>query len=305
MTKLMEDPEEPSYAATAFASFRDSGVQAFRDQYGREPTGAELQTIGTQAQALANPEASASHLETTPRNIKLANGETIEGAFLVDDPDGAYWLGPDMQRLEGEVLSVLPSSASGPTPTSSLAATMRLRAMWVAESSAANQSALQYELMLSSMAAVREGSLSAGSQGILVTFQKILDPGSVVRESEYARSSSGLSLLSQLEGKYQTIEAGGAGVPISVLQEYVDLARQFAENQAAYTERSRAQINRIAEKYDLDPTLITMPVQFLGEDATPTLREDVPDMNQFLRERRGIVSTDLPPGLGPRVGSVQ
>jgi hypothetical protein len=49
MTLLMKGAEAPTYPSTAFASFRDSGVQAFRDQYGREPTGAELQTIISRA----------------------------------------------------------------------------------------------------------------------------------------------------------------------------------------------------------------------------------------------------------------
>ena len=66
-----------------------------------------------------------------------------------------------------------------------------------------------------------------GSQGVLVTFQKMLDPTSVVRESEYARSSEGLSVISQLEGKIDQWKQGGAGVPVSELENFVNLANGF------------------------------------------------------------------------------
>ena len=61
--------------------------------------------------------------------------------------------------------------------------------------------------------------------------KKILDELSVVRESEYARSPSGLSLFSKLQGTYDKIVTGGAGVPVADLEQFVELARQFAKNQ--------------------------------------------------------------------------
>jgi len=73
-------------------------------------------------------------------------------------------------------------------------------------------------------------SLGAASQGILVTFQKILDPTSVVRESEYARSAEGLSIMSQLEGKYQQLKQGGAGVTIKELETFVSLGQELLGN---------------------------------------------------------------------------
>lgn len=73
-------------------------------------------------------------------------------------------------------------------------------------------------------------SLNAPSQAILVTFQKILDPTSVVRESEYARSSAGESAIRAIQGKIQGITKGGAGVTLEGLREIVDLAEEFLNN---------------------------------------------------------------------------
>lgn len=70
-------------------------------------------------------------------------------------------------------------------------------------------------------------TLNAPAQGILVTFQKILDPTSVVRESEYARSGAGQSLLDSLRGKAQALAQGGAGVTVENLEDFVDTAERF------------------------------------------------------------------------------
>jgi hypothetical protein len=70
-------------------------------------------------------------------------------------------------------------------------------------------------------------SINAASQGVLVSFQKLLDPTSVVRESEYARSAAGLSLVSRLEGFKTKLEQGGAGVSADDLKEFVNTAETF------------------------------------------------------------------------------
>jgi len=296
MTKLMDDPEEPSYATGAFASIRDSLVQQFKAIHGTHPTGAALQDISIRAEALANPETPTSNLGTSPRNLQLASGEEVKGAFLVNDPVGPYWVDPDLRRIEEPVAKVLPASEG---LMATFTPTMTLRDRWIQESASANQSALQYELMKSSLAAAKAGGLAAGSQGILVTFQKILDPGSVVRESEYERSSSGLSLWKQLEGRIQTAIKGGAGVPIKVLEEYVALAREFAENQAASTEKNRKQINAMARTFGLDQSHITNKVEFISDwNLDPTLSADVPDLSEVLGRHRDFTWVPVP-GLEP------
>jgi hypothetical protein len=66
-------------------------------------------------------------------------------------------------------------------------------------------------------------------QTILVTFQKILDPTSVVRESEYARSVAGVSALRRIEGAIQNFIKGGA-VSVSEVKDIYLLAEKFYQN---------------------------------------------------------------------------
>jgi hypothetical protein len=149
------------------------------------------------------------------------------------------------------------AGASGPTPTAALNATRQLRNDFVRETASARTVQQQLALMKSSLQAVQQGREAPGSQGVLVTFQKILDPTSVVRESEYARSASGLSLLQNLEGRMMRITQGGAGVTPAQLAEFVQLAEQFANNQARFANETKGQIDAMASKFGLDPALIT------------------------------------------------
>jgi hypothetical protein len=98
--------------------------------------------------------------------------------------------------------------------------------------------------------------MAAGSQAVLVTFQKILDPTSVVRESEYARSASGLSALNQIQGVFERMAQGGAGVPLQELERFAALADQLVANSGSGLTGRRARLERTAQNYGLDPSLI-------------------------------------------------
>lgn len=67
-------------------------------------------------------------------------------------------------------------------------------------------------------------SIAAASQGVITAFNKLLDPTSVVRESEYARSAEGLALISRVEGQYSRLTQGGAGITADDLQEFSETA---------------------------------------------------------------------------------
>lgn len=122
--------------------------------------------------------------------------------------------------------------------------------------------------------------LNASGQGILVTFQKVLDPISVVRESEYARSADGQAVLARLEGQYQRLSSGGPGMNRASLKEFVDTANVFARRARQYTEKEGQRIRKVARRYGLPEDEIFTDI------STP---EDVPDGPN--------VSPSLPPGV--------
>jgi hypothetical protein len=139
------------------------------------------------------------------------------------------------------------------SPTALLNATMSLRTQVSRETNASRLVDVQLANMEASLKAVKGDADAAGSQGVLTTFQKILDPLSVVRESEYARSAQGLSLLAAIQGKYDLYMEGGAGVPVKELEKFVALARQFAQNQRNSNAVTMESVSSIVEQYKINP----------------------------------------------------
>lgn len=161
-----------------------------------------------------------------------------------------------------------PARPEAMTPGQKFNATRALRNDFTRETAAAREVQTQYQLMSSALDAARRGDLAAGSQGVLVTFQKILDPTSVVRESEYARSASGQALLSRIEGAAQQLARGGAGVPVAELERFVRLAETFAQNQAQAAAETKAQIEAIANDFGIDPARVVRDLGPAGSGAS-------------------------------------
>jgi hypothetical protein len=126
----------------------------------------------------------------------------------------------------------------------------------------------QHNLMSAGMQAALAGNQNFGGQAIINTFNKILDPLSVVRESEYARTQEGLAVLTRLEGLVQKWKDGGTGVPVAELQKMYDLAttavKGYERLLAPQLRRTAAQ----AEQQKQDPKLI------IGEDMMGILNAD-------------------------------
>ena len=111
----------------------------------------------------------------------------------------------------------------------------------------------------------QRGDMLAGSQAILISFNKLLDPDSVVRESEYSRSATGQSALETMRGFVDKLSKGGAGVTLAELESYRRFGQQVVQKALQSTVApERARISRLVEFAGVDPQLI-----FPGRFATP------------------------------------
>src|ERR1051325_2764822 len=115
--------------------------------------------------------------------------------------------------------------------------------------------------------------LNATSQAIISTFNKIIDPSSVVRESEYARSPEGQSLLDALSGRVSALSQGGPGLTKESLKEFVDLAKVFVDNSQQSLQAANAQAIATAQAFGLNTSLVGVP----GASA-PAPAADLPSM---------------------------
>jgi hypothetical protein len=111
------------------------------------------------------------------------------------------------------------------------------------------------------------GDLNATTQALVTTFNKILDPGSVVRETEYDRSAAGQSLLASIEGKLARVSQGGPGLTPESLQEIVDLANSYTANAQASVQAINERAQKQAEYFGLNSDFVTTP-GFSGEGST-------------------------------------
>jgi hypothetical protein len=100
---------------------------------------------------------------------------------------------------------------------------------------------------------LKEGkTINAQSQAMIIALNKILDPESVVREGEFARTAEGASLLNRIDAYGQKILYGGAGVALADLENIVEMSKSLAESSAAYEEQQAQFAKERASRYGLN-----------------------------------------------------
>jgi hypothetical protein len=104
--------------------------------------------------------------------------------------------------------------------------------------------------------AQKSGNKVAADQALITLFNKMTDPNSVVRESEYARTPENLSFINKMQGKIAKLSTGGAGLTNADRQAIVNMAKQM---QVAYQEvfdRTADEYSGYARGYGINPTMI-------------------------------------------------
>lgn len=135
-------------------------------------------------------------------------------------------------------------------------ATTNLQKQWAALSGPVREMERQNRLIKTGLSRFDADPVGA-SEAVIATFKKILDPTSVVRESEYARTPQGLALLDRLQGAIDKYAGGGgAGVPKEILAEMVATADQLVQSMQGWNEDGRAKLDATAKSYGIDPFLI-------------------------------------------------
>jgi len=92
----------------------------------------------------------------------------------------------------------------------------------------------------------------AGDLSMLFAYMKILDPGSVVRESEFASAASAGGLGEKLQNAVKRIQEGGWLGP-ELRQEFIDEATNVYKAQQQSYEQIRGQYTGLAERSGLKP----------------------------------------------------
>ena len=125
---------------------------------------------------------------------------------------------------------------------------------------------------VTSMEALLQGALKgdlnnrvALDQGLITMYNKLTDPNSVVRESEYARTPENLPLVNRIEGAITKIGQGGAGLTNDDRKALILGAKIIGNERGKTFSTRREEYVSLAEKYGIDPEIIvgTIP-EFTG-----------------------------------------
>lgn len=154
------------------------------------------------------------------------------------------------------------------TPTAEANLILKLQGQWDKANAVNLTLDRQYRIMTAGVNRY-DNDPNGASQAVLVTFQKLLDPTSVVRESEYARSAQGVSMMQRMEGYIARLSHGGAGVPKAELLEMVKTAAEFKNNTQAVNSGIRRRLELTAKKYDIPNELVFADAPDVAPPTTP------------------------------------
>ena len=203
----------------------------------------------------------------TGKQVMLEQDVDIPDGYKVTTmPDGTVLAIPEKLTLDnmsdiitvGNYAKPVAAKSSGLTPYQQFSATQSISKDTQARTATAREMTRQAGLIANSFKNIQEGGdQSLNTQAIIVSFNKILDPTSVVRESEYDRTAQGQSLLNQLEGKVQNITTGGAGVTTATLEEAKNIATQYLDGAKTSINEQNKRATDMATSFGLNPDFVT------------------------------------------------
>ena len=115
-----------------------------------------------------------------------------------------------------------------------------------------------------------KGSNVAVDQSIITIFNKMLDPASVVRESEYARTPQDLSVLSRIKGKWDKIQKGGAGLDATERAALQRMVNNFSEIASQQYNNRVGEYKGLARDYGYNAERVVPRKNALNAKQTPT-----------------------------------
>ncbi len=132
--------------------------------------------------------------------------------------------------------------------------------------------------------AVDRKTMNFSDQALINNFNKLTDPNSVIRESEFARSADGLSLIQSVSAKVQAVSAGGLLTPEARKELYEVANTLYGSYQDMFKQRSQqyylqlGQYNaNVPPEYQMTPEQFGLPAASTGTTEQYNLEEMAPE----------------------------
>lgn len=113
-------------------------------------------------------------------------------------------------------------------------------------------------------------NMVAIDQGIITMYNKLTDPQSVVRESEYARTPENLPTVNRIVGAIQKVQAGGAGLTDDDRKALVEGAKIILKERGGQYNTTLQEYNDLSLQYGLDQSIVNRgmkPYEDIGQQS--------------------------------------
>lgn len=132
------------------------------------------------------------------------------------------------------------------------------------------------DAMLSSALAGDMKNQLALDQSLITMYNKLTDPTSVVRESEYARTPENLPVVNRIAGALEKVSKGGAGLTNDDRKALVVGAKVIANERGKVFNERRAEYTDLARRLDADPEVVTGTIKTFVPYVTSDQRTQIP-----------------------------
>ena len=146
--------------------------------------------------------------------------------------------------------------------------------------------------ILSNLEASANAKNGPGDIALITGFMKMLDPGSVVRETEFATAKDTAGLYERLRNSSQKLQSGQLfALDSKQRKEYVDLAKQYHDAAQKKAGEDKKALGVVVKNYKLNPDNVFGP----EPTATPPASSDLtPQERAELEQLRKRLQTPTP-----------
>lgn len=101
---------------------------------------------------------------------------------------------------------------------------------------------------------------AAGDLALIFNYMKMLDPGSVVREGEFATAQNAAGVPDRIVAKYNQVISGERLAP-DTRADFVNRAKELFGRQNSQTKKTRSEYERLAKSYGLEPSMVIVDIE--------------------------------------------
>jgi hypothetical protein len=129
-------------------------------------------------------------------------------------------------------------------------------------------------------------SRAASDQALIVTLNKMLDPTSVVRESEFARTEVGVGLMNRIQSYLPKLKKGGQAISNTDRKAIYEMAGKLLQGSQEGLNQHIDRYVNIAKQYGVDPKLILGDIEKFDTSSSQFNAQPTDDLTSKIEQAR-------------------